>query len=115
MQGDSLQVKDWPRSMNRHLKECPACAKLARNLYKLEDAWRNQPIPEACNVAKASFLDKLASVTAAPAAPAPQVETKPAPEPETPQETPRAGGSGSGGSVTDNRAAAGPEPAETEG
>jgi hypothetical protein len=66
MQGESLQVKDWPRSMNRHLKECPTCAKLARNLYKLEDAWRNQPIPEECEAAKATFLDKLNSMAAPP-------------------------------------------------
>jgi hypothetical protein len=60
MQVDSLLVKDWPRDMNRHLKSCAACAKLARNLFKLEQTWRDQPVPAECNEAKVAFLKSIA-------------------------------------------------------
>jgi hypothetical protein len=48
--------------MNRHLKRCAACAKNARLLYKLEEGWRNQPIPKECDQAKAVFLEKLGAL-----------------------------------------------------
>jgi hypothetical protein len=59
MQVETLQVKDWPRNMNRHLKKCPACAQTARALYQIEESWRNQPLPAECAKAKAAFLEKL--------------------------------------------------------
>lgn len=59
MQVDSLLVKDWPRDMNRHLKQCAACAKLARSLFKLEASWRDIPVPEECEQAKVRFLKSL--------------------------------------------------------
>jgi hypothetical protein len=62
LQVESLQVKDWPRNMNRHLKKCAACAKVARELYKLEDAWRTQPVPAECGQAKAVFLEQLSKI-----------------------------------------------------
>ena len=62
LQVETLHVKDWPRNMNRHLKRCAACAKIARQLYKLEEGWRNQPVPEGCDQAKAAFLEKLSTL-----------------------------------------------------
>ena len=61
LQVDTLDVKDWPRNMNRHLKRCDVCAKIAHKLYKLEEAWRHQPVPASCEQAKAAFLDKLST------------------------------------------------------
>ena len=61
-QVETLHVKDWPRNMNRHLKRCAACAKSARQLYKLEEGWRNQPVPEGCDQAKADFIEKLSTL-----------------------------------------------------
>jgi hypothetical protein len=62
LQVQSLHVKDWPRNMNRHLKRCAGCARIARLLFKVEEAWRNQPVPAECAKAKAVFLAKLPSL-----------------------------------------------------
>ena len=61
MQVESLLVKDWPRDMNRHLKSCVGCAQLARNLFKVEQAWREQPVPEGCDKAKTKFLKSIST------------------------------------------------------
>jgi hypothetical protein len=77
MQVDSLLVKDWPRDMNRHFKACVACAKLARNLYKLEEAWRDLPLPEGCERAKADFLKKISKPTKTQKSPQSEESGKP--------------------------------------
>jgi hypothetical protein len=68
LQVEAMQPKDWPRDVTKHLKSCADCAKVARNLNKLEDAWREQPTPPESKTAKARFLTKLRAM-AVPATP----------------------------------------------
>jgi hypothetical protein len=43
----------------KHLRVCPACYQFAKSVKRLEKAWRNLPLPEECDTAKANFLAKL--------------------------------------------------------
>lgn len=62
LQCESLQPKSWPRGVVKHLRVCPSCYQFAKQIKRLEKAWRNVPVPEECEGAKMMFLAKLADL-----------------------------------------------------
>jgi RNA polymerase sigma factor (sigma-70 family) len=68
LQAEQLQPKTWPADLAEHVKRCAACTRIVKDLRKLEKTWREQPVPEECETAKADFLQKLAKSKSAPAA-----------------------------------------------
>src|ERR1035438_10016599 len=76
LQCESLQPKSWPRGVVKHLRVCTACYQFAKGVKRLEKAWRNLPIPEGCDDAKANFLARLSSADH-PALPKPRRDRRP--------------------------------------
>jgi hypothetical protein len=62
LQCESLRPKSWPRGVVKHLRVCTTCYQFGKGVKRLERAWRNLPVPEGCEAAKANFLAKLADL-----------------------------------------------------
>jgi hypothetical protein len=76
LQAERLESSSWPDEMATHVKACAACHKIVKQLRQLENAWRNDPIPEEAETSKIAFLKKLSRQQ-----PAATVAAKPAVKP----------------------------------
>lgn len=56
---DTMQPECWPTDLADHVQGCPECSKLARELRRLEDDWRAQPLPAEAEQARIAFLRQL--------------------------------------------------------
>lgn len=74
LQCENLLPKTWSKDVRRHVKACAACYEFARSLKKLENAWRNQPLPAQAGKPEAKFLKRIARLEepAQPARPWPR-------------------------------------------
>src|SRR5262245_44288430 len=61
-----LQAEDprpgcFPAEVAEHVGRCPTCGQLGLQLARLEQAWRQQPLPPSAETARAAFLKRLPS------------------------------------------------------
>jgi hypothetical protein len=61
---------DAPPAVAEHVHACTACQQLAHDLERLEQRWRDVPLPASAVAARDAFLERLAD-RPAPAAPRP--------------------------------------------
>ncbi len=63
-QCDSLQARTWPRKIVRHVKHCRPCRHYARGVLRLEEGWRNQPLPVEARRPSPAFLQQIEELEA---------------------------------------------------
>lgn len=78
LQCDEIRPKSWPREVRHHVKACTACYQFAKSIKKLENAWRNQPLPSDAKKPGIKFLKKIARLEETPQ------PTKPTPSKQKP-------------------------------
>jgi len=59
LQAESLAELQEPTIA--HVRECAACGQLARDVERLEQEWRELPLPASADVAREAFLTQLAA------------------------------------------------------
>jgi uncharacterized membrane protein YgcG len=69
LQCESMSARSWPKRMVKHVKRCRPCRHFARSILRLEDAWKNQPLPKAAKKPSAAFLEQIAEIENPPAKP----------------------------------------------
>jgi uncharacterized membrane protein YgcG len=62
LQCESMSARSWPKRMVKHVKRCRPCRHFARSILRLEDAWKNQPLPKAAKKPSAAFLEQIAEL-----------------------------------------------------
>src|SRR5476651_2515379 len=58
-QCDSMQARTWPKKIVRHVKNCRPCRHFARGVLRLEEGWRNQPLPLEGKKPSVTFLKQI--------------------------------------------------------
>src|SRR2546423_5380591 len=58
-QCDSMQVRTWPKKIVRHVRRCQPCRHFARGILRIEEGWRNLPLPEEGKAPSPAFLKQI--------------------------------------------------------
>jgi hypothetical protein len=59
LQAEDPRAECCPADVADHVRRCPACGRLGARLARLEEAWRQQPLPAGAEPARAAFLKRL--------------------------------------------------------
>ena len=49
-----------PREIGDHIRQCDSCQRLIQRVVRLEENWRQQPVPASAERAQGAFLQRLA-------------------------------------------------------
>jgi hypothetical protein len=69
LQAEDPRLERCPAEVADHLRRCPACGRLGAQLARLEQVWRQQPLPASAEPARAAFLKRF---PARPSSPVPR-------------------------------------------
>ena len=53
------RLADAPEGVSAHVRECPECQSLIGRLERLEQKWRDQPVPASAHQLRDSFIQRL--------------------------------------------------------
>ncbi len=53
------RLADAPEGVTLHVRACPACQDLIRCLERIEQKWRNEPVPVTAHAVRDSFMSRL--------------------------------------------------------
>jgi hypothetical protein len=76
LQCESMQVQTWPKKLVRHVKRCRPCRHFARSVLRLEDRWKNYPLPKAAKKPSAAFLKQIIELENPPTKETPEKPSK---------------------------------------
>jgi hypothetical protein len=56
----AASIRDVPASVADHVRDCPECGQLVRDVERLEQQWRELPLPATVDAGREAFLRQLA-------------------------------------------------------